>query len=288
MARRRRSRSGRAPSRSDEEAGSSLGLTRRVKVIAAGLASIVAAWAVSYFGPGIWSQAQEVAGRDPLQVTVLQSDEFDSMVEADHRGEHVWPPEAPEVKTHAAAHIAARGGEAAMEAVGAPVVYDAATTLFRLQLRAATDEPVTIHQFAVKMQDRQPPLAGYWFTGDKGGAADVSYLAVSLDDEKVVWLDPVTGRESQPKSLEVTRSDLEFVDVLARATACACSWRLELTYSTADGERGRIEVAPGPGEDDVFRTTGLDAAAVVHLPYGCTPPAGSPDLCEGLPQSESG
>lgn len=277
--------------RSAGDAGVVSWLAHRSKVIAAGLASILAAWAVSYFGPGLWSSFRDATGRDPLQVTVLATDEFDSMVEAEHRGEHVWPPGAPDVREHAQEHIAGEGGEAAMEQEDAAGAFDAGTTMFRLQLRAATDEPVTIHQFAVRVTDRERPLAGYWFTGDKGGVADVSYLSVSLDDERVTWRDPVSGAETQPKTLEVTSSDLEFVDVLASARDCACSWQLDLAYSTADGDRGHVVVGPSTGEQedaDVFRTTGLGAAAVVHFPYGCTPPAAAPALCEGLTLHESG
>lgn len=277
--------------RSIRDAGAVSWLTQRSKVIAAGLASIVAAWAVSYFGPGLWSSVRDATGRDPLQVTVLATDEFDSMVEAEHRDEHVWPPGAPDVRQHAQEHIAGEGGEAAMEQEDAAGAFDAGTTMFRLQLRAATDDPVTIHQFTVRVSERDRPLAGYWFTGDKGGVADVSYLSVSLDEERVAWRDPVSGAETEPKTLEVTSSDLEFVDVLASAHDCACSWQLDLAYSTADGERGHVVVGPGTAEGeeaDVFRTTGLGAAAVVHSPYGCTPPTAAPDLCEGLTLYESG
>ncbi|GAA3543940.1 hypothetical protein AFL01nite_27780 [Aeromicrobium flavum] len=247
----------------------------------AALASIVAAWAVSYFGPGLWSEAKEAAGQDPLRVTVLASDEFVSPVEAEHRGEYVWPADTEGIRDRAAAWVAGEGALPPDEVSREEGAFDAHSTMFRLQLRASGGDTVTIHQFEVETQDRKPPLAGYWFTGDQGGVADVSYLSVSLDDEKVTWMDPQTGVETPPKTLEVTSSDQEYVDVLARATDCACTWRLRLGYTTSDGDRGELVVGPSKGQS--FRTTGLGSAASVHLTSGCTMPAGArPDLCAGL------
>lgn len=61
------------------------------------VASLVAASAVAFFGPGVWQGLQDATGGEPLSVQVLDASQFRSDAHALHSGERVIPRPLSEV-----------------------------------------------------------------------------------------------------------------------------------------------------------------------------------------------
>ena len=234
------------------------------KWIATTVAAAVVGSAAAYFGPPAWQRLRQVTGSPTLQVTVLFDEQFDSALSGNVRGEHIWPVPAAEVP-HDATPAQARD-------LGA---VDADSTLVRLNFRSSYPAPVTIQQIAVDV-DKAPPLRGTWSTGGQGGAADVRFLAVDLDEERVRWVD-ADLEPIDPLTIYVTDSEEENVDLLATATRCYCRWTLRVTYTTAGQPPASVTVpAPGIGQ---FRTSSTQAAAVTRDGTCTESPVAGPPLC---------
>lgn len=231
------------------------------------LPPLLLAWSVNNFAPGLWDSLRGLGGAETLEVTVLFPETFDSPLEAEHRGELIWPMSSSQIPENATREEAADLGAA-----------DASTTLVRLNLRSSFSERVTVQQVAVDVE-RDRPLRGAWVTGDMGGDASVRYLRANLDDGTVGWFD-AGGKPIPPIPIYVGADEEENVDLLATASGCDCRWVIEITYTVA-GDPGQTVTVRPPGQSE-FRTSGISAAASVNLSTGtCTEsPTPGPRLCD--------
>jgi hypothetical protein len=115
---------------------------------------------------------------------------------------------------------------------------------------------VIIQSISPIIVQRSEALAG-WFTSDRGcGGVDVREALISLD------LDPPTIRFSDGESqgeqrlaltLQVTRSDVEVIDVVATARTATVDWMLEIRYTV----NGRSDVLRVDNNGTPFRVSGL-------------------------------
>jgi len=241
--------------------------TRMLLWLSVALPPLLLGWAVNHFVPGIWDSVRGLGGAETLEVAVLFPDEFDSPLEADTRGELIWPMSRSQIPENATRE----------EAYGLGAV-DASTTLLRLNLRSSFPERVTIQQIAVDVE-RDDPLRGIWVTGDMGGDANVRYMQADLDEGTVGWVDD-KGEPIPPLPIYVSETEEENVDLLARASDCYCRWTIELTYTVAGSSPRTVTVRP-PGGDE-FHTSGTSAAATVNISINsCTESSEpGPRLCD--------
>jgi hypothetical protein len=126
----------------------------------------------------------------------------------------------------------------------------------RLTIRGTDDRPVVLQSIEPVIVARSAPLEG-WFTSDRGcGGVTVREAHIKLDEE------PPTIRFSDGEDeasdrlaliLQVTRTDIEVIDVVATSHRSTVDWVLEINY-TADGRTGTVRV---DHDGKPFRMSGL-------------------------------
>jgi hypothetical protein len=108
--------------------------------------------------------------------------------------------------------------------------------IVRLQLRAATDEPVIVNAIRVNVVDRTDPVQG-WFVANPGcGAEPVRIANVDLDASPPTVQYEGSGPPSRQLTLSVTRTDVELVELHASTRKATVDWTAEVFYSGPDGD----------------------------------------------------
>lgn len=107
----------------------------------------------------------------------------------------------------------------------------------RLVLTGHSDAPVIITQISPFVIERRPPLRGWWFLPERGGGVFVRFVEANLDCPKHPALlmvpDPKTGeitRRTTSVDLQVSRSDVEELEVTVYAARSYVRWGLQVTY----------------------------------------------------------
>ena len=254
------------------------------------LVGLTAAWAVGFFGPGLWESAKVAAGEDPLAVAVLRDYQIPTDAEF-HFDEVIVPgrlskfPEPPFDS----------------EAVGDTPTFsqawkyrrdevDALTTAVRFVFTGSRSDPVIIQRFSVRVIARRPPLRGILALGAEGGEGapmEIRYLRADLDTGKLAWRTG-EGKPAKPLALALSRGDQVIVDLIAETMKCDCDWVVDVTY-TVDSEVGTLTV-PARGH---FRTSALSRAAVWNIFDDPHPSCQDyrdlkPTLCDGPPATFEG
>ena len=128
----------------------------------------------------------------------------------------------------------------------------------RLILRGRGADPVIVNGIRARVLDRADPLEG-WFTHDRGcGGVDVRNAVIDLDKDppKIAFSGLVQknpGKQTLALTLQVTSTDVEVIDVLAKTRRNDVKWELEILYSAA-GESGVFTVRDG---NEPFEVTAL-------------------------------
>jgi hypothetical protein len=128
----------------------------------------------------------------------------------------------------------------------------------RLILRGRSADPVIVNGIRARVLDRADPLQG-WFTHDRGcGGVDIRNAVIDLDQDppKIAFTGLVQenpGKETLALTLQVTSTDVEVIDVLAKTRRNDVKWELEILYSAA-GESGVFTVRDG---NEPFEVTAL-------------------------------
>lgn len=209
----------------------------------AGVGSGIAAWVVSATkeavrgGPGL-----------PLQIRVARSGTFFSG--ADFAPYDVIPVSrvaGPAVLTRAQL-IDQVGDEGVVDfgwaqehggVAGSPQVV-------RLEIRARTDEPVTITAIKAIVLRRRPPVDGWYVVSPSCGPEPVRAAEVDLDAPvpNVVYTSADGSTQGKELAFTVTRTDLELIEIHAVTRSERVAWRAEVFYSGPNGD-GSIAVDDG-------------------------------------------
>lgn len=124
---------------------------------------------------------------------------------------------------------------------------DGSSQIVLLELRASTDEPVTVTGIDVAVLARNAPMKGWFVANPTGcGLAPVRLATVDLDAPK-----PEVGYykdDESPKTdhlvLSVTRTNQEVIQLIADTKQALVDWRAEVQYSGSDGP-GSVVVDDG-------------------------------------------
>jgi hypothetical protein len=254
------------------------------KKIGTAVLSLVVAWAVPFFAPGVWNAVKGAGGREPLAVTVLGADQFQSPAHTDHDDEMVVPRPLSEVQR------AWNGGSPREYRVWARREggVDATSTLVRLVVRGTSSKRVLIQRIEVDVTRRDPPASGLRVTRATGGTKTVHYLRADLETGRITWSDG-DGSPVGPLTLWVSDSEEEVVDLIAVTRAsdrlgkkgCDCRWLVNVTYTVAGEAQPRTKTVRPPGGGE-FRTTDTTRAAAWNLDDGtCGDVPGLPRWCDG-------
>jgi hypothetical protein len=260
-------------------AGRKGSLLKRAAIAAIGL---VAAWAVGFFGPGLWESAKVAAGQDPLAVAVLVDQQMGTFL-SDDVDEEIVPgvtlsqfPKEP-MTDDEFAEVETRGW------TYSPDEIDAMTTAVRLVFTGTRSETVTMQKLSIRVTDRRPPARAMNYQQGKGASATPHYIRANIDSGEIVWTDD-KGRPTPPSILVFSRGEQEIIDLLATTTECDCYWVLDVTYSV--GSKTGILTVPARGH---FRTSALSRTARFYEgdsggKWKCEDFADlTPTLCDKLP-----
>jgi hypothetical protein len=222
--------------------------------------------------------------RPPLSVTVVPTGEFlptdplsgDVWVLPMQSGtapdDFPWAAEPAEQVAWATAREAVPGGHQTV----------------RLILRGRSDDPLIIMRVTVVPVERVDALPGWYWRDGAGGelpvrkliadvdCADASALMLDVEHVPEDWTAPPVADDLQgtkqvdlptiqvirPVTLQVSRSDVEQIDLSVSAEQNACRWALKITYES-DGEV-RAETI----EDESFYFTSLARAQAFDLLAG--------------------
>jgi hypothetical protein len=118
----------------------------------------------------------------------------------------------------------------------------------RLVLTGRTNQPVIITRIRPVIIERQPPLAGWWFVPEQGGGVFVRFVEANLDCPRhpavLVVPNRRTGqitRRTTSIDLQVSRSEVEELEVTAFTNRSYVRWGLEVTF-VADGDIKTLKV----------------------------------------------
>ena len=153
----------------------------------------------------------------------------------------------------------------------------------RLVLNGQSDAPVIVTQIRPFVIERDPPLRGWQFLPEQGAGVSVRFVEASLDCPEhpalLIVPNPQTGqiaRRTASIDLQVSRSDVEVLEVTVYSTRSYVRWGLEVTY-VSRGEVSTLRVTdprlrltgqvPGtlrtytPGAKGLVRTPQFDTTA---------------------------
>ncbi|WP_181727660.1 helix-turn-helix transcriptional regulator [Streptomyces sp. PT12] len=146
------------------------------------------------------------------------------------------------------------------------------STIVEATVRPSGDAPVVVESLHVRVTERSAPLD--WPAFDMslgcGGALTPAAFAVDLDEQRPIarpvdGFDGDSGQTLRNPGLPYSVTDDEplALRVFASASACDCSWYVELVWSSGD-ERGTLRV-----DDDgrAFRTSGGGEGTVYSFPH---------------------
>lgn len=237
------------------------------KKIVAVVMSLLAAWAVPYFAPGIWnSLKRNVGGVGDISVTVLTADQFDSRLLSNR--ELVVPRSLAEVadarqRMNREEYI--RWGRSSGG-------VDGGSTAVRLVLRGTTPERVTIQKISATVTRKEQPVEGLFVISEKGGAVTPHHMSVHLESGSSTWYD-AQGKPTDPATFWVSNQEEEVVDVVGYAGPSSpaesgfdCYWTIEITYS--DGRSSPRTINVGPPGGGTFRTSAVGRASVWNASTG--------------------
>jgi hypothetical protein len=231
--------------------------------------AIALTWSVNAAMPVVADWLADATGRPEIQVTVLARDEFDSEVENTLTQHFMWKHTAEDVP-RPAAYAKGKSLESYKNLTEAYELgaVDVHHTLIRVQIASESSARVNINQIQLKVLSRSKPLRALWVdAGDLGGDVNVRYLQVNLDKGELMWTRG-DGRPVDAPSFFVKGGETETIDVLALANQGYYEWRLVVSYTTENGERGKASIKPGwsPG---FLRTGSVQNAAYFSLGTSC-------------------
>lgn len=244
-------------------------LSKLFAALAVAASTALVGWAVTFFAPGVWESIKSIGGSDPpLEIIVLEADEFDSPMQVpafDQR--FIWPMAKSELPKSLDATTARQ--------------FDAAYakhTAIRVVARGTGPDRVTIHRIEVDVVQKDLPLRGVWDVDPgSGGESPVRYLTAELDTETLTWSDG-GGQAIGAKPVYVTHEEEENFDILATARNCDCRWIVVVTF-TVPGE-GPQTVSAGARDGRPFRTSSTQNAAALDIGRCTESPTKGPPLCD--------
>ena len=129
--------------------------------------------------------------------------------------------------------------------------------ILRLVLNGQSDAPVIVTQIRPFVIERDPPLRGWQFLPEQGAGVSVRFVEANLDCPEhpalLIVPNPQTGqiaRRTASIDLQVSRSDVEVLEVTVYSTRSYVRWGLEVTY-VSRGEVSTLRVT-----DPRLRLTG--------------------------------
>ena len=126
--------------------------------------------------------------------------------------------------------VLTHGGEAAAE------------TAFRLDLRAATPEPVIIHGLRVQIVESAAGTARGWFRDPEPGCGlePVRYAEVNFDSaqKRVTWWDMDGESSTRPPTLSITNKDTETIELKVTTQRRDVSFKIFVLYNAPGGAGG--------------------------------------------------
>lgn len=140
--------------------------------------------------------------------------------------------------------------------------------IVRLQLRATSDEPVTLEGVRFNVVSDARPLKG-WFTALSGcSATPVRRAQADLDSRRATarYVSP-NGVVSRNVALEVKRSEPQILELRAGTQEHRIAWTADLSLKDADGRTSVVGVDDG-GEP--FRVTAASDSRGYEPVYGTT------------------
>jgi len=124
---------------------------------------------------------------------------------------------------------------------------DGSPQIVNLELRAKTDEPVTVTGINVAVLNKAPRVDGWFVAPVTGcGVETVRLALVDLDAAipRVAYYENDASPEARHLALSVTRTDAELVQIVARTSKRQVEWQAEVLYSAPDGD-GSVLVDDG-------------------------------------------
>ena len=124
----------------------------------------------------------------------------------------------------------------------------------RLELRAKSDEPVTVTAIQPEVVSEQEPTDGWYIADPVGcGIEPVRFVNIDLDvsPPTVGYFEDDASPERQNLALSVTRTDAEQVELRASTRKATVEWRAKVFYSGPDGA-GSVTI---DDEGQPFRVT---------------------------------
>lgn len=133
----------------------------------------------------------------------------------------------------------------------------------RLVLTGHGDAPVIISQIQPFVIKRLPPLRGWTiFSGLVGTSSDIRSVQASLDcPEHPATLTAKTGQTTTSIDLQVSRSDVEVLEVTVHSSKWYVRWGLAVTY-VSHGQVGTVRVT-----DPQLRVTGEALGTMRNYTY---------------------
>lgn len=124
----------------------------------------------------------------------------------------------------------------------------------RLDLRAATSEPVIIHGLRVRTVSNAPSASKGWFRDPEAGCGGepVRFTRVDFDQSgaRMTWWDPDEEAAVDPPTLTVTSSDTETIELKVATRVRDVSFQILVLY---DAPAGSGELAVGDGRIFVLK-----------------------------------
>jgi hypothetical protein len=214
---------------------------RLLTTVLAKVIAVLAAFGVlsaigSYYIPGILDRASVLAGRQPLEVNVAfppdyQSESFFSPMWLVPLTAGSQPQDAPTDGGQLHVWQAARGVMGQDQSL-------------RITVSGTDDRPVILQSISPVIVSRTEPLSG-WFTSDRGcGGVDVREAHIQLDPNppSIMFSDQSgKGTPQLALTLQVSRTDVEVIDVVATTHEATVDWVLQIAY-TVDGRAGTMRI----------------------------------------------
>jgi hypothetical protein len=116
---------------------------------------------------------------------------------------------------------------------------DGSPQVVNLELRATTDEPVTVTGIKVTVLERGAPVEGWFVAAVTGcGAEPIRLALVDLDAPipKVEYYESDASPTAERLAFSVTRTDVELIQLKAKTRDSLVDWQAEISFSGAEGD----------------------------------------------------
>lgn len=137
----------------------------------------------------------------------------------------------------------------------------------RLELRATSDEPVTVDAVRVKVISDARPLAGWYTAAASCDFEGVRRARIDLDRPRrpARYVDPGGGASRAP-GIKLSGSNPAVIELQAATRRSRVAWTAELTVTAGGGEPQTVTVVDDDGEP--FRVTSERSSQAYRPIYG--------------------